>query len=101
MEYAKGGNLRDMMYRNSIKKLTANEDFCLHLLAQIVLGMMHINENKIIHRDLKPENILLDEAGRVLICDFGLSKTLTSFSAKVNTQVGTFQYMAPQILANL
>jgi serine/threonine protein kinase len=38
--------------------------------------MEFVHKNNIMHRDLKPENILINSAGRIMITDFGLSKSL-------------------------
>lgn len=100
MEYASCGNLRNMMRASAFQNLTLSEENSMAIFAQLVLGMSYIHSKKIIHRDLKPENILLDAGGRILLCDFGLSKVLPTFSAKAQTFTGSLPYMPPEILMN-
>lgn len=47
---------------------------------------------------MKLDNLLLDEQGIVKICDFGVSKLLTSPSEVMTEQCGTPAYIAPEIL---
>lgn len=50
-------------------------------------------EHGVIHRDIKPSNILLDERGRILLCDFGISGRLVDSKAKTRS-AGCAAYMA-------
>ena len=61
-------------------------------------------KHSIIHRDIKPENILIKklENNKYLykLTDYGISRQLNK-SHKALTQVGTNDYMAPEIKNNL
>ena len=62
------------------------------------LAFLHSNKPPIIHRDLKSANLLLDESFNVKMCDFGLAR-LRDFSNTMTANVGTVQWMAPEVLA--
>ena len=47
---------------------------------------------------MKLDNLLLDESGTVKICDFGVSRQLTSSHEIMTEQCGTPAYIAPEIL---
>jgi hypothetical protein len=49
------------------------------------------------HRDIKPENLVFDEAGFIVITDFGIAR----FHEKENSgeTSGTFGYMSPEVLS--
>ncbi|OHT00450.1 hypothetical protein TRFO_32855 [Tritrichomonas foetus] len=67
-------------------------------ILEIVLGMRYIQEKcHLIHRDLKPNNILMNSKHHIRISDFGVT-TETERSSLMTKGVGTFQYMAPEIL---
>ena len=59
---------------------------------------MHIND--FVHRDIKPENILLDQPDsfdQIYLGDFG-SCTPCKDGQKLSKRVGTYNYLAPEIL---
>lgn len=67
-------------------------------------GLAYMHERGIIHHDIKPENILMDEAGRFLITDFGISvkfrSTLRKNAGQAHSDVsGTIPFMAPELFA--
>ena len=80
------------------------------IFKQIVVGLNYLHKTNIIHRDIKPSNILFSN-NIVKIGDFGLSINITKID-KGNSELselselsgsqefGTFNYLAPEVLAN-
>ena len=47
------------------------------IMRELAEALVHAHSEDIIHRDIKPSNILLDENGRPMLTDFGISKLRT------------------------
>ncbi|GER31791.1 protein kinase [Striga asiatica] len=63
-------------------------------------GLMSIHRMKIAHRDLKSANCLVNKHWTVKICDFGLSRVLTTQPMKDTSSAGTPEWMAPELIRN-
>jgi serine/threonine protein kinase len=68
------------------------------LCFQACFGLGYLMVERRIHRDIKGGNILLSHDGRVVLTDFGLSRTLGT-AALARTFLGTFKYMSPERMA--
>jgi len=86
----------------SLEELLTGEPWpleqCRQLLWQVACGLGHAHQRGIIHRDVKPSNIMIDESGRAIITDFGISKAFQQETQYTSTgQVfGTPRYVSPE-----
>jgi serine/threonine protein kinase len=74
MELCAGGDL--LNYVRKRRKL--KEHIAKYVFKQVVEGLNYCHSKGIVHRDMKLDNLLFDEQGVVKICDFGVSKLLSS-----------------------
>ncbi|HTU64133.1 MAG TPA: protein kinase, partial [Polyangiales bacterium] len=78
----------------------------IHIMSEVLRGLVAVHDAGIVHRDLKPENIFLVKEGRdklsPKLLDFGISRSLepeSRRSAVTTTEgmiIGTPQYMSPE-----
>jgi serine/threonine protein kinase len=97
MEYAPFGDLS--RYISGIgNKLPANQ--AATFLQQSLEALDFIHATGVIHRDLKPENILVVNEGQIRLADFGLALLPGDELSveELRTGVGTFDYLAPEVL---
>jgi protein-serine/threonine kinase len=93
MTFCPGGSLQQLLKRESRLSISLTR----HYLAEVLLGLGHLHENKILYRDLKPENIVLDEDRHAMITDFGLSKEAMD-EGLATSFLGSICFLAPEIL---
>lgn len=62
---------------------------------QIVRGVQALHDAGLRHGDLEPSNILVDDEGRVVVVDFGLTQPM----GETHVSGGTPLYMAPELLS--
>ncbi|CAD5219528.1 unnamed protein product [Bursaphelenchus okinawaensis] len=95
MELVTGGELFDRI----VAKGSYTERDASNLIRQVLEAVAFMHDNGVVHRDLKPENLLYynnDEESKIMISDFGLSKT--EESGIMATACGTPGYVAPEVL---
>jgi len=93
MEFIEGEDLRSIL--TSRGKLPPEE--AVAILLQVCAGLQAAHSEGVIHRDLKPGNIMRDNAGRVVIMDFGLARSLQGDGmTQTGMMLGTMEYMSPE-----
>jgi len=93
MELVEGRDLRSIMEEKG--KLPPAE--VVAILQQICHALESAHAVGILHRDLKPQNIMMGAAGRVVVMDFGLARTIEGDGmTQSGALVGTMEYMSPE-----
>ena len=100
MEYCEYSDLRKFLNKRKEEKKLLDQNVILFITLNICIGLKEIHKKNIIHRDLKPENLFISKDYKIKIGDFGISKQLINAQYIYNTQRGTFEYMAPEVLTN-
>lgn len=97
MEYVHGIDLGQLLKRLGPLPVA---DVCEAIrLAALALDFAH--DSKILHRDIKPSNLMLTTDGDLKVLDLGLAQVVDRGDHSTSTgnwAVGTFAYMAPEIL---
>ncbi|HVM98174.1 MAG TPA: serine/threonine-protein kinase, partial [Candidatus Acidoferrales bacterium] len=99
MEVVEGRNFFDYVRDSSAPPIwnTQTQARFVGALEQLLNGLNALHAADRLHRDVKPSNILVDDAGRVVILDFGLATALGfDGQRELSGMVGTFAYMAPE-----
>ena len=97
LEYLPGGSLYSQLQEKGPLDLNAT----VKNTRQILEGVAYLHQQKIIHRDIKGQNVLIDIRNNVKLADFGISKQLETLSSTQGAKtegVGTFNWMAPEII---
>ncbi|KAL9146225.1 hypothetical protein ABFS82_13G096300 [Erythranthe guttata] len=98
-EYMEMGSLYYLIHASGLKKKLSWQRR-LKMLSDICRGLTTIHRMKIVHRDLKSANCLVNKHWTVKICDFGLSRVLTTRPIKDSSSAGTPEWMAPELIRN-
>src|ERR1700733_12279864 len=72
MEMVIGRDLRSILEERG--KIPSDE--AVEILQQICLALQAAHSVGILHRDLKPQNVMREDAGRMVVMDFGLARTI-------------------------
>jgi serine/threonine protein kinase len=93
MKYVAGKSLDELLVGRSLPL-----DQARSILWQAACGLGHAHTRGVVHRDVKPSNIMVDETGRAVITDFGISKALQATTQYTSTGqiVGTPRYVSPE-----
>src|SRR5271165_4679295 len=93
MEFVEGEDLRNILLREG--KLSP--EAAANIIVQVCAGLQAAHSEGVIHRDLKPSNVMRDTAGRVVVMDFGLARTVGGDGmTRTGMMVGTMEYMSPE-----
>lgn len=92
MELVDGPALAKLLARGPLSADQAEE-----VLVQLASALAVAHASSIIHRDIKPANVLISEAGGAQLTDFGIARSIGTFSHTLTGQVlGTAHYLSPE-----
>ncbi|KAL0050250.1 hypothetical protein WJX82_007222 [Trebouxia sp. C0006] len=97
MELLQQGSLYNALERSKKRCLWYRRGASIAL--DIAIGLHYLHSHNIMHLDVKSPNILLAADYTAKIVDVGLSRIFTTQSMPVAMEVGTFHWMAPELMS--
>ena len=95
MPYVTGESVRGRLERQG----PLEWDEVIRIADDVAGAIDYAHAQGVLHRDIKPEN-MLREAGRTLVCDFGVARAIEAaggeFTSSSGLVVGTPMYMSPE-----
>lgn len=93
MQYYAGGSLRARMPVTG----PVDEDEAWRLLEDLLIALVAAHKSSILHLDIKPANVLLNDDGRYVLTDFGISQGSRAGRESIKMLgMGTPGYQAPE-----
>ncbi|ERI89504.1 kinase domain protein [Clostridiales bacterium oral taxon 876 str. F0540] len=98
-DYIEGETLKEYINKSGSLDSQKLTDISVQLCS--ILNYLHSFNPPIIYRDLKPSNIMLQSNGKVILIDFGISRTYKEAQDSDTVVLGSKGYIAPEQLMNI
>lgn len=97
-EPMQNGRLLDYLKEGGGKHLFLPQ--LIAIAAQVISGMVYLEEQHIIHRDLRTKTVLVGVENKVKITNFGLARTITDkeYTAPKKERACSLRWMPPEII---
>ena len=92
-----------MFHAEKPKDFVFSDEHIKVVLYNLLCSINFLHSANVVHRDLKPANILIDGECNILVCDFGLSRTLPKVkkaNRPLTAHVTSRFYRAPELILN-
>ena len=90
-EYVSGTNLQTEIVNH--KKRPFTHDQVLGIMGPACVGLGTAHQQKAVHGDIKPANILIDQTGKAMLANFGLTRLVEGAAAATAAE-----YTAPEVI---
>ena len=97
MEFIHGKTLKQFIVDYQQRQIRIPMVRTMRIIYSVGLALAYAHQKNMIHRDVKPANIILEDAGRVVLTDFGLSRLISHLDGEGSAGFsGTPAYIAPE-----
>ncbi|SEC11773.1 bifunctional serine/threonine-protein kinase/universal stress protein [Rhodobacter sp. 24-YEA-8] len=99
MPYLVTAKLPGASFQELFDRAPLPPDQLVALAIEIASALHEVHRQRVIHLDLKPGNLMRDEAGRLVLIDYGLARHLDLpdlLGEEFAIPMGTFPYIAPE-----
>lgn len=99
--YHDSNDMKQMFHSSKPDNFVFTDEHIKVMLYNLLCSVNFMHSANVVHRDLKPANILVDGQCNLVICDFGLSRTLLKekkVKRPMTAHVTSRFYRAPELI---